>query len=298
MGFAMNAPTIDRAEVARTLRTLYRSGDTFEIRVLDATNVRCNGHPEGRGATFSGFFDSLETASNVVQSALATADWPAVYATLNPVSHALLARAANRFRQAGKKGGSASDLDVPHRHHLLIDVDPVRPAGISATDDEKAAAEILAHRIRLHLVGLGWPEPVVADSGNGWHLLFTVDLPGADGGLVAACLKALAARFDTQDVKVDQTVFNPARITKLYGTLARKGDDTPDRPHRMSRIVETPEARVPVPGQLLRDLAALASAVKAGRDHWQQVALGLLDLHRHPAPGMASPDWSSLPVLD
>jgi len=27
-------------------------------------------------------------------------------------------------------------------------------------------------------------------------------------------------------------VFNPARICKLYGTLSRKGDSTPERPHR------------------------------------------------------------------
>ena len=32
--------------------------------------------------------------------------------------------------------------------------------------------------------------------------------------------------------------FNPARIWKLYGTLAAKGDPTPERPHRLSRLVE------------------------------------------------------------
>jgi hypothetical protein len=42
-------------------------------------------------------------------------------------------------------------------------------------------------------------------------------------------------------VKVDQTVFNASRIVKLYGTVARKGDHTPDRPHRLSRILVAPE---------------------------------------------------------
>ena len=33
----------------------------------------------------------------------------------------------------------------------------------------------------------------------------------------------------------------PARITKLYGTMTRKGDHTPERPHRRSRILEIPD---------------------------------------------------------
>ncbi|MBP7675750.1 MAG: DUF3987 domain-containing protein [Thermoanaerobaculia bacterium] len=254
----MIVETVDRAEVRRTLGLLFPTPHVFEIRALDASAVRCNGRPEGRNATFFGFFDSTETAANVVHAALSGADWTGAYVTMNPVRSDLLARAANRLRQAGKKGGSASDVDVPRRRLIVLDFDPVRPAGISSTDDEKAAAQVLAHRVRLYLSGIGWPEPIVADSGNGWHLLYAVDLPGADGGLVKACLEALAARFDSDETKVDTTVFNPARITKLYGTLARKGDDTPERPHRMSRIIEVPDRIENVPEELLRDLAAQA----------------------------------------
>ena len=35
---------------------------------------------------------------------------------------------------------------------------------------------------------------------------------------------------------MDLTNYNPARIFKLYGTLAQKGRNTADRPHRMARI--------------------------------------------------------------
>jgi len=35
-------------------------------------------------------------------------------------------------------------------------------------------------------------------------------------------------------------VFNPARIWKLYGTVSRKGDSIPERPHRLARILEAP----------------------------------------------------------
>jgi len=59
----------------------------------------------------------------------------------------------------------------------LIDCDPVRPSGISATDDERKTAADIARQIGRYLRREGWPEPFVADSGNGYHLLYSVDLP-------------------------------------------------------------------------------------------------------------------------
>ena len=36
----------------------------------------------------------------------------------------------------------------------------------------------------------------------------------------------------------DATVYNPARVWKLYGTTAKKGDPTEDRPHRKAQILD------------------------------------------------------------
>ena len=94
--------------------------------------------------------------------------------------------------------------------------------------------------VRDHLANAGWPEPVLATSGNGFHLLYRVDLPAADGGVVERVLKALAVRFNTDTARVDTKVANPARICKVPGTVARKGDATPARPHRRSRLLEVP----------------------------------------------------------
>jgi hypothetical protein len=69
-------------------------------------------------------------------------------------------------------------------------------------------------------------------------------------------LTALAARFDTEQVKIDQKVYNPGRIVKLYGTLARKGPNEPERPHRTSKVLEAPEEVEPVAHELLEALAA------------------------------------------
>ena len=96
-----------------------------------------------------------------------------------------------------------------------------------------------------YLSGLGFSEPVRAMSGNGYHLLYRIDVPNDPGnsarGLIEKCLKVLAALFNTPAVKIDTTNYNPSRICKLHGTLAQKGISTEERPHRMSRILSVPD---------------------------------------------------------
>lgn len=161
-----------------------------------------------------------------------------MYCTLNPVHPALLARSYNRVTEYAKL--TTSDADIVRRRYVPVDCDPVRPAGISSSDEEHAAALLRVEAIRDHLRGEGWPDPIYADSGNGGHLLYRVDLPAKDGGTVERILQKLAAQFDDDVVKVDRSVHNPARIWKVYGTLAHKGDSIPGRPHRTARILEVP----------------------------------------------------------
>jgi hypothetical protein len=98
----------------------------------------------------------------------------------------------------------------------------------------------------------------VADSGNGFHLLYRIDLPADDGELVKRCLKALAHQFDTDAVKIDTSVFNPSRIVKLYGTMSRKGDSTTERPHRRSSVLRVPDDLQIASVDLIESLAAQA----------------------------------------
>jgi hypothetical protein len=219
----------DAAEIIRTYRLLIGDGNATELRALEAKRQE-----DYRPGTLFGYFDNAEALAAAVAT-ITTAK--GVYIVPNAVNPALLARACNRVKVAGK-GDTTQDSDIIRRRWLLVDCDAVRPANISATNAEHAAALDRAQQIAAYLQAAGWPDPIWADSGNGAHLLYRIDLPADDGGLVQRCLQALGARFDDDRVTVDQRVFNPSRIWKLYGTLACKGDDVPERPWRMSRIID------------------------------------------------------------
>ncbi len=248
MTITANAP-----EILRTLQAIIEPDQVTELRAVDAvTPAWRNPH------TVSGYFDSAHL--DAMAKAAAAVQAPAVYFIPNPVAPALLARAANRLRDCRDKDATTSDADIVHRRWLKIDADPIRPAGISSTDAEHAAAIAKAAEIAEWLSLAGWPAALRADSGNGAHLMYRVDLPRDDGGLLKRILAALAFRFDDDTVCIDQTTFNPARIWKLYGTVARKGDDTPQRPHRLSALLHLPETLTPVPRSLLDAVAAMLPA--------------------------------------
>lgn len=222
-------PPHDRNEILKTCQTLFAPSQVAELRALDAVTREWR-----RPHTVSGYFDDWEKLATAAAGIRARG----VYVTLNPVNPDLLARANNRLRDMKVNDPATGDSEIVGRRWLPVDCDPVRPTGISATDAEHDLALARARELRAYLRAQGWPEPLLADSGNGAHLLYRVDLPADDGGLVEQALAALAFRFSDALVTVDQKNFNPARIWKLYGTLAAKGDPTPERPHRLSRLVE------------------------------------------------------------
>lgn len=225
---------IDKKEIQRVLRLWFRPGDVFEIRVLEAlTSEYMRPHVE------SGYFDyeHIEAAADALGR---LRGFRGAYVTINPVNPALLARAVNRLRSVGREP-TTTDADIVCRRWLPIDCDAERPAGISSSDTEHRAALAKAHEIRTGLSLLDWPEPVLIDSGNGAQLLYAVDLPTQDSGLVQRCLTEIAKAGSPQ-VKIDLTVHNPARIWRIPGTMNCKGDHTEERPHRMARILNAPAA--------------------------------------------------------
>jgi putative DNA primase/helicase len=245
----------DPAETADRLRRagLIEPGRVVELRALHVRNGR------GRPLDYNGFFeaDRLEELLRAAFRLEKTAT--GVYYTLNSLKPDVLAVRGHRVDVAGT-GECAQDTDVLRRTHLLVDADVRRRKGISATDAEKTRAYDVILAVREFLLGRGFPPMVLADSGNGYHLLPRVDLPNDDDAreLARRFLQALAARFDTPDVHIDVTVFNAARITKLYGTLVRKGDHTAERPHRCCGLLDVPADPRVTPREAVESVAAEA----------------------------------------
>jgi hypothetical protein len=235
-------------EILAALTALFKPGDVVEFRAL--------GRLKGRKTTISGYFNDFEKFAQVAAQWSGSPGVEGCYFTLNPCNPALLARCSNKAKQGATV--ATSDKDVLQRTHLLVDCDYDRPAGISATEDEKKFAAPVAKQVKEYLSEKGWPEPFKADSGNGYHLVYNVDLPNdeASRDLVQSCLEVLAAKFDIKGkVKIDKSVYNAARLDKLYGTLAAKGESTPERPHRYAHLRIPDEPPQTVSLELLQGLA-------------------------------------------
>lgn len=248
------------AQIVEGLAALVEQGDVFEVRILgvDGNTKR----------TDAGYFDNVESAAKAIAEYDRRAD--GIYIVPNLTNPALLARAANRIKQYPK--ALTSDNDILRRRYLLIDADPVRPAGISSTDAEHEAALERINNVCGWLSLQGWPEAKKASSGNGGHALYDIDLPNdaESADLLSCCLNALADKFSDASTKIDTTPFNASRIWKAYGTVAGKGDSIPDRPHRRSKLISTPEQRNIVSIDLLKNLASMYNIAPTAHEPHRQ----------------------------
>jgi len=245
--------TPDVAAVVEWLRRLLAPDQVVELRAL---GVRTAG--AGRSHTEAGFFDADHLHEMARLALELTRRARGVYFTLNPLRPEILARRCNRIDWAAA-GELAKDQDVLARRWLLVDVDPIRDSHISATDAEKARAHDTSHAVRDFLRSRSWPDPILADSGNGYHLLYQVELPADDGGVVRRLLQVLANLFDDESVRIDQAVGNAARLCKLPGTWARKGDAIVERPFRRAALLDVPQRIEVVSQEAIESLAAQAS---------------------------------------
>ena len=220
--------------ILQGIQAMFIESDIVEVRVPKA----------GKYKTISGYFRVGDGQKLATALQKLSGDYDGIYVTLNPCKEALYSRAADRLEYHAAI--TTSDHDILHRVHLLVDIDPVRPAGVSATDEEIAQARLVTIEAFKFLKSLGWATPLTAKSGNGFHLIYNIDLPNTKENtlLIQTALKTLSSKFDNEFAKVDTSVFNAARIVKAYGTLAAKGDSTPERPHRVAEVMSASDGVV------------------------------------------------------
>ena len=230
---------------SRCLR-LVRPGDRGEVELGTALLRRFLGiagdEPVeltflGRGGAHLAHATNEAEHARLLKLADAERRFSGAYQLVNrPLAATLLCR--YQPNQAHKAwNGRAGDKDVACRRAVYIDIDPIRPKGISATEDEKraaadvrdAVAELVSHAVRTaNAVGLG-------DSGNGYFVLIAVEPRPPSPETEAAItrfLKLLARKYNTEHVQIDATVGNLGRLMPCPGTWKRKGEDTPERRHR------------------------------------------------------------------
>lgn len=245
------SPTLQKATLvqpvvvqsARTADTLLP--DTIWIEILQ--HIEAGGVIEvcsmgGGSVRRVGYFDNYEIAAKAIAEIDGRYE-ENIFVTLNPAKRELLGRASNRLRENSFKDKieRTKDHEILLDGWFLIDVDPRRASGISSTDEEKDKSVEVAQAVVNWLVEIGLPGEcaLTAFSGNGTYLLFrTPWFEPIEQHIERkkAALNFIADQFDTEEVVIDRTVYNPARLICALGTVKRKGDNTPDRPHRRSSI--------------------------------------------------------------
>lgn len=228
-------------EIRKTLDVMITPGDVVELRIFDHYNKK-----------YCGWFNDVIKMADAAFSHNDTAE--GIYYTCNACVPDMLAIANNKTLPCKT---ASSEKNIIRRRIIGIDIDPVRnPVKISSTDNEKLLSYNCVIEVRAWLSSQGFPLPVLGDSGNGYHLDYFVDLPITEDikKIYENFFAVLKIKFPKDAVDV-QGFADANRIWKVYGTMVRKGENMPDRPHRQSRLLEIPDTRELVTIELLKRIA-------------------------------------------
>lgn len=230
-------------KLKKTLSLLKKEGQVFEIRMMDENKY-----------IMSGYFDNIDDAIKDLKRVM-TRGWQ-VYVTLNELSDSMKSRSQfGKIQKLGNKPAT-SKKDVVGYDWLFVDLDPDRSTGVSSTDEELRLAKEVGNKVYAFMSQLGFEKPITAFSGNGVHLLYRIYLENNETNekIISQAIDTLNMLFSTDKIKIDKANKDANRVCKLYGTLAQKGLDTEDRPHRMSSMTNTDEEIKPTPLVYLKKL--------------------------------------------
>ena len=224
--------TFNKEEVKKALELLKPDGEPFEIRTISKKGKK--------NIVYHGFFTDTEKVVDV----LSKHNFPdnintQIYFTLNSINRDFIPK--NEYNGLFK-GRTTNDENITAYKILLIDLDTKRETGTSSSSEELEKSHQKAVNVYQTLKEYGFGEPITALSGNGYHLLYKVNFENTpeNAQLVKDFLETLSRLYSDNMVEIDTTVHNPARICKLYGTIAAKGTPTEERPHRQAKILTVP----------------------------------------------------------
>lgn len=118
----------------------------------------------------------------------------------------------------------------------LADTPKLKRVQVAANDAEKNEALAIARKLFTFWKARG-ADVTVIDSGNGYYVIVRVDLATADKLQIENILDQHAAEFNTPGASIDTSAANPSRITRVPGTVNRKGPNSSERPHRTANVL-------------------------------------------------------------
>lgn len=196
------------------------------------------------------FFSSLKQASAYIAGRDVDPTVKGIYGSLQPLKQDALSRKA---------------ANVAQIENLLFDFDRATHMKENASDAELEVIRTYAEFVKAGLLDSGWPEPIETMSGNGYGLIFPLQVVEAtkqNEAVLKAVLVAIIARFPTNgaNVEIDSSVYDLPRVTKVAGTMVRKYPETEGRPHRRAVLLKVPEDTQRLTWEKLRGSLPLAAA--------------------------------------
>jgi putative DNA primase/helicase len=213
------------SEIHETLSSLFREGDAIMV-----SHLRINREGMAKNA-FASIGEAAKFAENLDQDPVVTN----IYVNLQQL-----------------KPGSTTDKrqDVGQYVRFLVDIDrtvkSLNGVRVNASEEERSLLRKAADEVSRWVSGILGSHPFMADSGNGFHLSWTLRPDMFGEGIVAngenkttykECLLAIKRRFDSDSIEIDPSLSEPEQIIRLWGTYNRRDPQTPGRPHRQSHVL-------------------------------------------------------------
>ncbi|MCD6088032.1 MAG: hypothetical protein J7K11_08740 [Candidatus Hydrothermae bacterium] len=147
----------------------------------------------------------------------------------------------------------ANMYDIVGLQLAVLDIDPVREPEVPSTGEELKRAEEMALRVADWFEEKGFLRPAIGMTGNGFALYFPVpyleindenrfDVADRLCEFERGVRKVFRGELNRLNCQID-SMYDLPRIGKVLGTLSVKGENTPERPWRLSKFYEKFTAR-------------------------------------------------------
>lgn len=239
---------IDVEQVYKWWSVFHEEGEVCEVRCIDANKT---------APIMSGYYKSIDNLIRDI-SKVSLDERYQIYFILNRIKDECYDRKQCEHMMQ-KPANTTNDKDIEGIKWIFIDFDANHSAGIGSTDAQVELAKKKAHEVCKFLRENGFSRPVVGMSGNGFHAYVRCNLANNEESenLIRKFTSALGMLFSDDDIKIDPATKNASRLGKIFGTMARKGRNSQERPWRYSKLIQIPDEIIPNDKSYIQKIADL-----------------------------------------